>query len=321
MTVSGRVCVVTGATSGIGLATVRRLAADGARVALVARDRDRGRTVSRELDGIAGGEPSELFVADLSRMSDVRRLAGEIATRFPRVHVLVNNAGAVHPRPRSTVDGFEETLAVNYLAPFLLTRLLLPALDAAAPARIVNVASRAHADSIDPETLREISSGGLAAYRRAKLATILFTLELGRRLTGRGVVANCLHPGVVSTRLLEEFAEAARGEKTESGAGTFRRALRRGLLRLRWKWTGDPNLSPEQACATTLFLAGAEEAAFASGGYYEDCREARPAEAALDPELARRLWEFTSEMLELPVETDGIRWNSTREAEKSSSGS
>ena len=183
----GRMCVITGATSGIGRATATALARKGATLGLVARDAARAEATVRAIADATGNRDVTVFRADLASQADVRRVAPEILARFPRIHVLLNNAGIVNLQRRVTVDGIEETFAVNHLAYFLLTLLLLDRLKASAPARIVNVASDAHkfVGGIAWDDLnQEKAYGGMRVYGHSKLANILFTRELARRLAG-----------------------------------------------------------------------------------------------------------------------------------------
>ncbi len=197
----GKICVVTGATSGIGRETALALARLGAEVALCARDEGRGAAVREEVARVAAGPAPRLFVADLASLAQVRRLAAELAAALPRINVLVNNAGAIHMKRKHTVDGHETTFAVNHLAPFLLTSLLLPTLRASAPSRVVTVSSDAHRSGrIDFDDLMGAKDyAGMRAYAQSKLANVLFAYELARRLEGTGVTSNALHPGVVAT--------------------------------------------------------------------------------------------------------------------------
>ena len=199
---SGKVCVVTGVNSGIGLETARALARMGAEVAMVCRNRARGEAARADIERKTGRAP-RLFVGDLGLMADVRRLAAEITTWAPRIDVLVNNAGVLQRHRESNAEGREPTWAINHLGPFLLTDLLLDAIKAAAPSRIVTVSSGAHlGGEINFDDLE--GAGGFAAWRaygQSKLANLLFTRELARRLEGTGVTANALHPGVVATNL------------------------------------------------------------------------------------------------------------------------
>src|SRR5947209_6635349 len=188
----GKICLVTGSTSGIGKVTARELAKQGATVVLVSRSRAKGEATQAEIKQATGNQHVDLLVADLSLLEDVRRLAAEFQQTYPHLHLLVNNAGGAYPRRMLTSEGFETTLAVNYLAPFLLTDLLLDTLKASAPARIVNVTSATHANgSIDFDNLQgEKHFASLKNYSQAKLALLLWTYELARRLEGSGVTVN-----------------------------------------------------------------------------------------------------------------------------------
>ncbi|HEX2190899.1 MAG TPA: SDR family oxidoreductase [Longimicrobiaceae bacterium] len=269
----GRVCVVTGASAGIGRATALGLARMGARVAMVARSRERGEAARAAVARESGSDAVELFLADLSSQGEVRRLAAELRERFGRLDVLVNNA-AVYARERTlTVDGIELQLAVNHLAPFLLTNQLLDLLERSAPARVVTVSSEAHrAVPLEWDNLQgERRYRGLRAYCTAKLANLLFTRELARRLEGTRVTANAAHPGVVGTELLF------------GGWGPLR--LLRGFLR-----------TPEEGARVVLHLAASPEVEGVTGRYFRDAREIRPSAAALDDGNARRLWRVSEEL-------------------------
>jgi retinol dehydrogenase-14 len=271
----GKTCLVTGATAGIGRVTAMELARLGAKVFLVARDRARGEALAREIQG--GGGKAELLVADLASQQSIRELAGRFLARAEPLHVLVNNAGVFELSRRLNADGIEMVFAVNHLAYFLLTHLLLDRLRASPPARIVNVASDAHRwGTIDFDDLEgEKSYRSMRIYGRSKLANILFTYELARRLEGTGVTVNCLHPGAVSTRL---------GAQN----GAIARALI-GLLR--------PFLrSPQDGAKTSVYLAAAPEVDGVSGKYFIDCRPARSSRESQDREVARRLWERSAAM-------------------------
>jgi NAD(P)-dependent dehydrogenase (short-subunit alcohol dehydrogenase family) len=200
---SGRRCLITGATSGIGRVASEQLAKAGARITLVARNRAKAEHAVAEIKASTGNDAVDFLLADLSSMDEVRALAETVRASFDALHILINNAGALFSRRHETVDGFEMTFALNHLAYFLLTRELRPLLTSSAPARIVNVASAAHARAgggIDFDDLQaERRFRPFTAYARSKLANILFTRELARRLEGTGVTANCLHPGFVAT--------------------------------------------------------------------------------------------------------------------------
>ena len=200
---SDRICIVTGASSGIGKATARGLAAAGATVLLVCRDRERGAATLEELKAATGNPHLELWLADLATLTEVRRLAGELQAAHPAIHILINNAGVMLEKHQFSTDGFELQWAVNHLAPFLLTRLLEPALAAGAPARVINVASRMHTFG----RLRFDAAPGerrysmYEAYGRSKLACIMASFELAERWRASGITVNCLHPGVIDTNL------------------------------------------------------------------------------------------------------------------------
>jgi NAD(P)-dependent dehydrogenase (short-subunit alcohol dehydrogenase family) len=197
----GKICLVTGANSGIGKATVMGLARQGATVIMVSRNAAKGEAARDELRAKSGNSAIDLLLADLSSQQSIRQLAENFKQRYTQLHVLINNAGGYYMKRQESPDGLEMTLAVNYLAPFLLTNLLLDTLKASAPARIINVSSTAQASNfIDMDDLQATKhySGG-RAYGQSKLAEVLFTYELARRLQGTGVTANCLHPGFVAS--------------------------------------------------------------------------------------------------------------------------
>jgi retinol dehydrogenase-14 len=293
-------CVVTGGTSGIGRAVASQLARQGAHVAIVGRRADAGEQALAEIRAETGSGRVELLLADLSSQASVRRLAGEIEALFDAVHLLVHNAGVVEPHRRSSEDGIEATLAINHLAPFLLTQLLLPRLEAGSPARIVTVSSQVHATHATHGDLEDFEGSdpyqGLQAYRRSKLANILFTRELSERLEGSGVTANCLHPGVVQTRLLARFEEAQQLE--QAGAETPLPA--RGLVlpapikwvvdRIRWRLMPSGLSSCDEAAGNIVHAATAPELEGRSGLYLVDRAPADPAPIATDRRLAAALW-------------------------------
>ncbi len=268
---SGRVCVVTGASSGIGLETAKGLAARGATVCLVGRDPARTAAALEEVRGVGGPEPSALTV-DFSRIADVRRLADGLLRRLPRLHVLINNAGQWTPHRELGEGGIERTFLVNQLAPSCLTRGLLDLLRASAPARIVTVSSRLHEREARlrfEDVRRAAPYEGLAAYRQSKLANVLFAGALARRLVGDGVTSCSVHPGDVATDVVRDS-----------------RALSLGL-----RWVGRRYLlTPEEGARTSLHAAAAPELAGVTGRYYASCREAQPSLAARDADQAERLW-------------------------------
>jgi NAD(P)-dependent dehydrogenase (short-subunit alcohol dehydrogenase family) len=274
-----KVCMVTGATSGLGLATARQLAALGATVIVVGRDAAKCAAVEASISNGFGAV--DWLVADFADRDAVRRLAAEAEDRHSRIDVLVNNAGATFPKRRVTPEGVELTLAVNHLAPFLLTTLLLHRLRESAPARIVNVSSVAHEsarlDFDDPAMERGYRP--FAAYGRSKLANLWFTYELARRLEGSGVTVNAVHPGLVRTAL-----------------GDHSGALRRAGWRLLHVAYRKVSLSPEEGAAAITHLATAPELAGVTGRYFVGHRPAESSPASRDPAAAARLWALSEEL-------------------------
>jgi NAD(P)-dependent dehydrogenase (short-subunit alcohol dehydrogenase family) len=271
----GKVCVVTGATSGIGKAAAAALAGLGATVVLVGRDRGRTEAAAADI-GPASASPPRAEVADLACLEQVRGLAGRLAG-LERIDVLINNAGLVLGERRITPDGFEHVFALNHLAPFLLTNLLLPELTASAPARVVTVTSDAHSaarlDLSDPNLERGWDSW--RSYANSKLANILFTRELARRLDGTGVTASCAHPGVVRT-----------GFGRES----------RPLLKLGITIARPFMASPERGADTIVYLASSPDVAGQTGGYYVKRQRREPSAAARDDAAAGKLWEISEKL-------------------------
>lgn len=269
---TGRVCVVTGAGGGIGKATAVELARRGATVVLVVRSRERARAVLAQIERDPGRRDARLVLADLSRLADVRRAADEILSAYPRIGVLVNNAAVYTRRRTLTEDGIEMQWAVNHLAPFLLTSLLLPRLVESAPARVVTVSSNAHQGGRmrwDDLEMKNRRYRGFRQYASTKLANVLFTRELARRTAGTGVTANALHPGVVATPLLLNGFPPIR---------LFRRWMR----------------TPEQGAATSIHLAASPDVAAVTGRYFQDERPVPlTTPIATDDEAARRLWEIS----------------------------
>jgi len=265
---------ITGPTAGIGRAASLELARRGARLTLFCRSPDKGEALAAEIEAAGGGRPA-VIVMDMADLGSVRRAAEEFLAAEQSLDVLLNNAGLINTQRRETVDGFEETLAVNHFAPFLLTGLLLPALRAPATARIVNVASDAHAfvkgmgfDDLQAtrgyRTFRE--------YGRSKLANILFTRSLARRLQGSGITVNCLHPGAVGTSL-----------------GAQNGALAKVLLPLLRPFFR----TPERGAETSVYLCTSDEVADVSGEYFVNCKLARAKPWARDDEAAETLWALT----------------------------
>ncbi|MBA8951526.1 SDR family NAD(P)-dependent oxidoreductase [Actinomadura namibiensis] len=285
-----RIAVVTGATSGIGKEIARALARSGHRVGIVARHPVRCGTAVEELRADVPDAMIDTFLADLSTLADVRRAAGEIRARYPRLDVLVNNAGVHLLRPKVSPDGFDRMVATNHLGPFLLTNLLRELLEKSAPSRVVNVASEAHrhADRVDVERFAEPGhygrGGSLRVYGRSKLLNILFTQELAERLAGTGVTVNAVCPGFVATGLADEVPGARR-----MGALLSRTPLVR---------------TPEQGARMAVRLATDPEFEGRTGGFYSSTPGAGllPTTPELkDPELRRAVWERSVRLVGLPV--------------------
>ncbi len=275
----GKTAVITGASSGLGRATAQALAGMGAELVLICRDRARAEQTVAEIRAATGNARVDYLLADLSVQADVRRVAAEFLDSGRPLHILLNNAGALFPQRTLSADGIEMTFALNHLAYFLLTDLLLERLKASGSARIVNVASRAHEGARDGLAFDDLQGArhysAFGAYGRSKLANILFTRELARRLRGTGVSANALHPGFVATR----FAHA-------NGVFKVLMTLLRPFQR-----------SIEQGSRTPIYLCSSPEVEGVTGEYFADCRRATPSAAARDDAAARRLWEISAAMV------------------------
>ncbi len=271
VSMAGKVCVITGASSGIGRATARRLAEMGATVVLVCRNKDRGERALEEVKGRSGSESVELLLADFASFDSVRTLAEEFKATHDRLHVLVNNAGVVRLRHTQTADGLETTFQVNYLSHFLLTNLLLDLLKKSAPSRVVNVSSAAHfGGHIRLDNLGlERGYGVWKAYSQSKLAQVLFTHALARRLEGTGVTVNCLHPGAVATNMWG----------SPLGPLSFLGKASRLVL-----------ISTEKGAATPVYLASSPEVEGVTGKYFNRGHVRSSSDESNDEELEERLW-------------------------------
>src|SRR5436305_4033676 len=274
----GKICMVTGANSGIGKATALALAQMGATVVMVCRDRARGEEARSEITTKSRNNAVDLLLADLSSQESIRQLVEHFKQRYTQLHVLINNAGASFPGRRETVDGLEMTFAVNYLAPFLLTNLLLDMLTASAPARIVNVSSNSHAAGyIQIDDLQSEHYRSMRVYGQSKLALVLFTYELARRLQGSGVTANCLHPGFVATHFGQRDAGTA--------------------FRLLVKVIGSFGTSPEEGAKTSIYLASSPKVEGVTGNYFVKSIPKRSASISYDESLQRQLWEQSAKLV------------------------
>jgi NAD(P)-dependent dehydrogenase (short-subunit alcohol dehydrogenase family) len=284
-TMTGKTVLVTGATGGIGLATAAGLAGLGARVGIVGRDAARSEAAAKQLRAVGG--QVDVFIADVSSQDEVRRLADEALATYPRLDVLVNNVGGYWATRHTTVDGLEHTFAVNHLAPFLLTNLLLDRLRASAPARVVTVSSGAQAmGTLDFGDLQgEQDYSGQRAYNQSKLANVMFTYELARRLAGSGVTANVLHPGVVRT--------------------DFGREDSKGWMRLMLPVIRPFMKNPERGAATSIYLASSAEVEGVTGRYFANGKPTASSKASQDGAAVARLWDVSAELVGLGATPTG----------------
>lgn len=278
----GKTCLVTGASNGIGLETAAGLAKLGATVVMTARSEAKGEEALADVIKRSGSEKVDLMLVDFASMSSIRKFADEFRSKYDRLDVLVNNAGAVNMRRSETEDGFETTFGVNHLGYFLLTNLLLDTIKASAPARIVNVSSRAHKRAtMDFDDLNaEKSYSGFTVYGRSKLANVLITYELARRLDGTGVTANCLHPGVVRSGF---------GQNDNNG-------WLGGIFKTFYTLAGPFTKSNAEGAATSIYLASSPEVEGVTGKYFADCKEVPSSAASHDVEAQKRLWEISEQM-------------------------
>lgn len=271
----GKTCIVTGATGGIGRATARELTRMGAKVIAVGRNKERGQSLENEITNECAESSVEFVAADLSIQEEVNTLAADILLRFPRIDVLVNNAGGIFGKRQVSADGLEMTFALNHVGYFLLAHRLLPAILAASPARIINVASNAHFGAkIDFSDLQyENDYKGFAAYKRSKLANIYFTYELAKRLVDSGVTVNALHPGFVATEI---------GVRN------------RWTSKIAWSLLKIAAVDVATGAKTSVFLSSAPEVEASTGTYFDKCRPKPSSRVSYDENIAQRLWSITA---------------------------
>lgn len=282
MNMQNKLCLVTGANSGIGKATVMKLVELGAYVVMVCRDEEKAEKAKEDIITKTGSSGVEIMLADLAYQYEIREVADHFKSKYDQLDVLINNAGTLVSKREETIEGIEKTFAVNHLAPFLLTNLLTQHLKAAPEARIINVSSEVHrmgAPVFDLSNLQlEEGFSPMKAYGLSKLCTIMFTRELARRMKDTSVTANALHPGVVSTQLADEA---------------------NWMMKL-FYFIGKPFMkSPATGAKTPVYLAVSDEVKGVNGKYFRNKKEVKPAEIALDDELTNKLWEISEELTHL----------------------
>ena len=284
---NGKVCLVTGGTNGIGKATAQALAQMGATVVIVGRNALKTAQLVEEIRASCGNKNVDSLLADLSSQEEVRKLAEEFKSKYPHLHVLLNNAGGYFLKRQLSVDGIEMTFALNHLAYFLLTNLLLDTIKASAPARIINVSSGAHSSGkIEFDNLQGERDYRPSAYDNSKLANILFTKELARRLEGSGVTVNALHPGFVATGFAKN-----NGKLIAAVVSLFAPLVAR---------------SPAKGAETSIYLASSPSVEGITGKYFHDSHEVPAAPQATDIGVARKLWDVSAKMVHL---TNGLEAN------------
>jgi NAD(P)-dependent dehydrogenase (short-subunit alcohol dehydrogenase family) len=280
---TGKTVLITGATGGIGRAAAVALSSMGARVGITGRDRARAECAAATIARESGNSAVDVFVADMSSQAEVRRLASEVLAAYPRLDVLLNNVGGFWAHRHATADGLEHTFALNHLAPFLLTSLLLERLKTSAPARVVTVSSGAQSmGSIDFDDLMgDRKYSGQRAYNQSKLANVMFTYELAKRLEGTGVTATVLHPGITST----DFGR----EDQARGWGPLIAVMRRFMK------------SPDQGAETSVYLASSLGAEGLTGKYFANRTPKKTHRASYDAAITARLWQVSAELVGLPI--------------------
>jgi retinol dehydrogenase 14 len=282
-TMTGKTVLITGGTGGIGRAAAIGLASLGARVGITGRDRERAEVAAAAIAKESGNPAVDVFVADMSSQAEVRRLADEILAVYPRLDVLLNNVGGFWAHRHVTADGFEHTFALNHLAPFLLTNLLLDRLIASAPARVVTVSSGAQSmGNIDFDDLMgEQKYSGSRAYNQSKLANVMFAYELAKRLEGTGVTSTALHPGLTSTAFSAE----------DPALGLLVTILRPFMK------------SPRRGAETPVYLASSPQAEGLTGQFFANRKVKESHKSSYDTAITGRLWQVSADLVGLPVET------------------
>lgn len=277
----GKVCIVTGANSGIGKATALELAKLDARIVMLCRDKSRGEEAQSEIITESGNEAVYLLLANLSSQQSIREFITEFQMNYDKLHVLINNAGVNPSKRYETVDGLEKTFAINTLAPFLLTNLLLPILKKSVSARVVNVVSAVHSKTINFENLQfKKHFRSWKAYSQSKTALILLTYEFARRLSGTGITVNCLHPGAVKSNITRDY---------------------RGVIKLFTKLFFSFAKSPEEGAETSIYLASSPEVEMLSGKYFIDKKETKSKDITYNMSIAERLWNICADLTNFTI--------------------
>lgn len=279
----GKTILITGATNGIGKAAAFELAVQGGEIVIIGRNPFRTRQVVEQIKTASGNPAVDGLDADLSSMADIRKLAQSFRQKYPRLHILINNAGGIFANRRVTVDGFERTFALNHLAYFLLTDLLLDMLKSSAPDRIINVSSRSHEGAAlnfdDLQNEQHYNYGGYRAYGQSKLANLLFTYELARRLAGTGVTVNAVHPGAVA-----------------SGFGVNNRGIMQVGMRIFHQFA----LTPKQGADTVVYLASSPEVEGITGKYWTNRKQIPSSPESYDEEAQKHLWSLSAQLTAIP---------------------
>jgi NAD(P)-dependent dehydrogenase (short-subunit alcohol dehydrogenase family) len=275
----GKICVVTGSNSGIGRETALALAGMGATVVMAVRNQERGQKARNEIVDRTGNNVTDMMICDVSSKESIRKFAKTFTSKYNRLDVLINNAGAVFFKRQTTLDGFESTLAVDYLGPFLLTHELLPLLKSSAPSRIINVSSGLHkSGKVDFDDLQsEKSYSGMKVYSNAKLMLLMFTYVLARRLKGMGVAVNAVLPGFVATNL-------------GKGGGSLRQSIAFKLVRTM-------QISAKRGAETSIYLASSDEVKNVTGKCFLKKEETKTSPTSYNQELQEKLWNKTIELL------------------------
>ncbi|MHA1315210.1 MAG: SDR family oxidoreductase [Candidatus Helarchaeota archaeon] len=283
--IKGKICMITGANSGIGKETARELARMGAKVVMVCRNEQRGQAALAEIQEDTGSDQVELFLADLLSQESIRKMVSSYKQKYKKLHVLVNNAGLIFYKREVTPEGYEKTLAINHLGHFLLTNLLLDMIKASAPARIITVSSGAHKmakldlDDLMMKKKKRLRFFSMASYSNSKLANILFTYELARRLEGTNVTANVLHPG---------------GVKTNFGKGT-----NPWYYRVMFSVASPFLKSPAKGAKTSIYLASSPDVQDITGKYFVNCQETKSSDISYDEDLQKKLWDISEKLTNL----------------------